>query len=217
MTPPPTNIDGTDITGATIDGQEVQEITIDGDTVFTSAKILDDFEDGNVSEYEVLDGNFSATATAAFTGSFGGELSRPGGTGEVYSDTGLQNYPAPGDTVTGYIQSNSRYAATWVYTDGSDGWRCAFSPQNNEVRLGLKDNGSFSIPTSTTATVNTGQWYEQVIELHANGQDISYTLEDTSGVTIAGPLTASANLSTRGFGWRYAEDNELYVDDWNIL
>jgi len=36
MSPPPTSIDGTEITGATIDGQEVQEITIDGDTVFTS-------------------------------------------------------------------------------------------------------------------------------------------------------------------------------------
>jgi hypothetical protein len=37
MTPPPTSIDGTDITGATIDGQDVQEITIDGQTVFTAA------------------------------------------------------------------------------------------------------------------------------------------------------------------------------------
>jgi len=36
MSPPPTNIDGTDITGATIDGQEVEEITIDGNVVFTS-------------------------------------------------------------------------------------------------------------------------------------------------------------------------------------
>jgi len=36
MTPPPTSIDGTDITGATIDGQDVQEITIDGQTVFTA-------------------------------------------------------------------------------------------------------------------------------------------------------------------------------------
>jgi hypothetical protein len=32
---PPTNIDGTDITGATIDGQLVQEITVDGQTVFS--------------------------------------------------------------------------------------------------------------------------------------------------------------------------------------
>jgi len=39
MTPPPTSIDGTDITGATIDGQEVQEITVDGQTVFTAEKL----------------------------------------------------------------------------------------------------------------------------------------------------------------------------------
>ena len=33
---PPTSIDGTDITGATIDNQEVQEITVDGDVVFSA-------------------------------------------------------------------------------------------------------------------------------------------------------------------------------------
>jgi len=36
MSPPPTNIDGTDITGASIDGQDVQEITLDGQTVFSA-------------------------------------------------------------------------------------------------------------------------------------------------------------------------------------
>jgi hypothetical protein len=36
MSPPPTNIDGTDITGATIDGTEVQSITIDGQEVFSA-------------------------------------------------------------------------------------------------------------------------------------------------------------------------------------
>jgi hypothetical protein len=39
MSPPPTNIDGTDITGATIDGQEVQEITVDGQTVFEAVSL----------------------------------------------------------------------------------------------------------------------------------------------------------------------------------
>jgi len=38
MSPPPTSIDGTDITGATIDGHEVQEITIDGQVVFTAVQ-----------------------------------------------------------------------------------------------------------------------------------------------------------------------------------
>jgi len=39
MSPPPTSIDGTDITGATIDGQQVQEITIDGETVFVAESL----------------------------------------------------------------------------------------------------------------------------------------------------------------------------------
>jgi len=41
MTPPPTSIDGTDITGATIDGTDVTEITVDGDTVFAALDIPD--------------------------------------------------------------------------------------------------------------------------------------------------------------------------------
>lgn len=39
---PPTNIDGSEITGATIDGQEVSEITADGDVVFTAAPDIPD-------------------------------------------------------------------------------------------------------------------------------------------------------------------------------
>jgi len=55
MTPPPTSIDGTDITGATIDGTEVKEITVDGDTVFTAGLeipqtgLLHDWDLRNVS------------------------------------------------------------------------------------------------------------------------------------------------------------------------
>jgi hypothetical protein len=36
MTPPPLNIDGTDITGATIDGTDVSEVTVDGTQVFSA-------------------------------------------------------------------------------------------------------------------------------------------------------------------------------------
>jgi len=61
MTPPPTSIDGTDITGATIDGQEVIEITVDGDRVFRAeedAIFSDDFRDNklfsNRDSYDTL-------------------------------------------------------------------------------------------------------------------------------------------------------------------
>jgi hypothetical protein len=42
MSPPPTSIDGTEITGATIDGTDVQEITVDGQTVFSAGPDIPD-------------------------------------------------------------------------------------------------------------------------------------------------------------------------------
>jgi len=83
MTPPPTNIDGTDITGATIDGQDVQEITIDGQTVFTAGPVIPDsalsqnlvawyrFEDGDARDYtNDLDGTFADST--AYDGTISG-------------------------------------------------------------------------------------------------------------------------------------------------
>jgi hypothetical protein len=65
MTPPPTSIDGTDITGATIDGQDVQEITIDGQTVFTAGPtdfyLLDDFGDNKLT-------NRTGSSTTTYNG-----------------------------------------------------------------------------------------------------------------------------------------------------
>jgi len=57
MTPPPTNIDGTDITGATIDGQAVEEITVDGDTVFTAGP---DIPNSAVEQWPAADYDASA-------------------------------------------------------------------------------------------------------------------------------------------------------------
>jgi hypothetical protein len=85
MSPPPTSIDGTDITGATIDGQEVQEITIDGQTVFTA---IPDSEDLHLRVSALDDGratgaittipdqtgngfDFSGTAEIVSSGAFG--------------------------------------------------------------------------------------------------------------------------------------------------
>lgn len=72
MTPPPTSIDGTDITGATIDGTEVQEITVDGETVFTAVPTFVDIskeEDGDLSEYTGDTGLFSIANSPTISGS----------------------------------------------------------------------------------------------------------------------------------------------------
>jgi hypothetical protein len=76
MTPPPTSIDGTDITGATIDGQDVQEITVDGDTVFRAVApvnrmYVSDFNNNLVRQFD-LTNKFDLTgATQTATLSLG--------------------------------------------------------------------------------------------------------------------------------------------------
>jgi hypothetical protein len=55
MSPPPINIDGTEITGATIDGQDVEEITVDGDVVFSAGIPLEfAYATGNDNEADVF-------------------------------------------------------------------------------------------------------------------------------------------------------------------
>jgi len=75
MSPPPTNIDGTDITGATIDGQDVEEITIDGQTVFTAdaqpesaVAYYDPRQEsstGNINTISDLENGFDLTGSAS--------------------------------------------------------------------------------------------------------------------------------------------------------
>jgi len=96
---PPISIDGTDITGASIDGTDVQEITVDGQTVFSAEKIIDDFEDGNINEYNGDTGDYSVTSSNPISGS-SSLLSTAGSfaTPYIHSTSGLQNYPQAGDT-----------------------------------------------------------------------------------------------------------------------
>jgi hypothetical protein len=62
MSPPPTSIDGTDITGATIDGQDVQEITVDGQTVFSAGTLP--LQYGNLIAWYPFDSSFYGGSNA---------------------------------------------------------------------------------------------------------------------------------------------------------
>jgi hypothetical protein len=93
MTPPPTSIDGTDITGATIDGQEVQEITVDGDTVFKAGTLPVAYSD--LVAWYPFDSSFyggsnADDATAVFNPAQSGDSTAFDGTvnGATYQSSG---------------------------------------------------------------------------------------------------------------------------------
>lgn len=98
-------IDGDSPTGVTIDADEVQEITVDGDVVFTlddgedgsDTGTVDSFEDQDLSEWTFANGDSTMldfSTEHAVDGNYA--LHSSTGTPDMYSESGLDNYPAPG-------------------------------------------------------------------------------------------------------------------------
>jgi hypothetical protein len=109
MTPPPTFIDGQEITGATIDGQEVQEITIDGQTVFTAAEFPVAYT--NLVAWYPFDSSFYGGANAddvtAILGGSGDDTAFDGTVnGATYQSSGGNNDINTGDG-SGYYDFDS--------------------------------------------------------------------------------------------------------------
>jgi hypothetical protein len=179
MTPPPTSIDGTDITGATIDGQDVQEITIDGQTVFTSVQdaiFVDDWADGNLfsnrTSYDNLaytgpspDGRFNPVGRFPWeTPSGGNPMSVSGGKLLVQSDELTQN-DATIDMTTG----KTVWEAEFDFTNGGTGggretfWNFAYGTESFDgANRANKNSYVLSLVTGNNITLD---------HFDANGSD----------------------------------------------
>jgi len=108
MTPPPINIDGTDITGATIDGTDVSEVTVDGTQVFSVSAIPDSVD------YRLKMDESSGTTLSPSIGSTTATLSNGG--------TWVNDSKYTGGTAPSFDAANSQYWAldSNIDINGSD-------------------------------------------------------------------------------------------------
>jgi len=158
---PPTSIDGTDITGATIDGQDVEEITVDGQTVFTAGVpgLIDNFEDGNFNEYTGQTSSYSIINSGNLEGSRFLKYVSSGNDDEIFSSSGLDNYPQLGDTFQFLFDTTSAGRGGFFFGDDQNNFfeviqQTAFT---NQTQFGFTINGSrtslndtWSLPSSPT-------------------------------------------------------------------
>lgn len=204
---PSTNIDGTEITGATIDGQDVQEITVDGDTVFTAIpdRTVFSFESGdlsnwrNTSEGSIVTSPVNEGAYACLVD--GNEDNN------VYSQPGdgLNYYPEPDGTEFIYAQYNADpgdHRFGWAASSGStssnsSGYEVAHRPGNGRFELNV-DGSALDIDGTTPPT---GEWLINYVTWASNG-DISVRVDDADENTIA---NLSANDLT------YTTQGEVYI------
>jgi hypothetical protein len=178
MTPPPTNIDGTDITGATIDGQDVQEITIDGQVVFTAAPDITasgvarwTFDNADTQGGTAVDvfGNNDATINGATTG--------VPGANETYTTNQAYRFDGSNDDVQTPIGPPSQSDFSWAVwmkpASGAEGaimsnWG-SFRPtganlawdyeSSNRATFSIRDNSNGDNAEVETSFLSTNTWH----------------------------------------------------------
>jgi len=154
MSPPPINIDGSDITGATIDGQEVQEITVDGQSVFQAVTPLpsstliqvdasqESFNDGQTistaTDFSGNNNSLTGSATYESNAMNGLPVFRTDGSTDVLDNTNLTlNRPA---TFMLVIKADSTQFGSFFSTTDSGGDRAFVSRGSGEFGLNYFSN-----------------------------------------------------------------------------
>ena len=204
MTPPPTSIDGTDITGATIDGQEVQEITVDGQVVFEEVTIpnseadnklihrwhlsedSDPFED-EFSEYPGIN-----NGTSKVSGSFVDGAARSGdGSNDFINFSGSKDLDAilgdnhawaftlsTTDTNNSSITGVSDQGMWFVINIGAND-RTSRSAPSGHLQFTLRENASGNVFTAETdVSVNDGNLHRIVVNKTAEN-DMEFYIDQS--------------------------------------
>lgn len=197
----------------------------------TSPVLVDDFEDGDLSQYASIAEASVQTGTVN-SGTYALQFDTPDGTSYTFSSTsGLNAYPSAGDTFEFYV----------YMTDASDYWKFSFGSQsetalssgttivegyhahfkNDSFEINVRSGGSttvFAGPTSVNPPEN--EWLRGEVSWGSNGS-MTATLYDASGSEIASVSGSDSTYSTGGIGY-YCNNSAgnastQYWDDINII
>jgi hypothetical protein len=192
MTPPPTFIDGQEITGATIDGQDVEKITVDGQTVFTPPPTLpvayqnliawypfDSAEYGGSNADDVTAILGGSGDDTAFDGNVSGATYQPtDGVTDIRAGPNSGAYEFNNDKINTPLnpdESQSLTAMAWFYPFNFGGGSFNFGAvvdtqkrltirvrQPDKIQLGVGRVGHTEVGKSTN------QWYHAVVSQDSN-------------------------------------------------
>jgi len=164
-------------------------------------KIVDDFEDGDISEYGGSTGSFATQTGTVYEGTYA--LYNTADKVSIASTSGLDNYPSLGDTLSVRVQTDSRSDSidnVWFNaqseTDTPDGYAMRFDYNTNNWQINKWSGGGQNQLASTSVTYPTQSWLEGQMSVASNG-DITATLLDSTGTQIA---SVSANDTAYGAG-----------------
>jgi len=240
MTPPPTNIDGTDITGATIDGQDVQEITVDGQTVFSGIPDSAIFQ-FDPTDIGASDGQTVSTWPEAIAGADMSMTGNPTYQADVLSSSGdavrgdgvddhgqtstMGSFGSDMDTNFAIAVGFSTTSTGRCATVNDSGTICGFGndaiggSSNGTFTVLFRDEGDNRISAETTSAVDDGGDHVFIINKTGNNAgDIAIYDSPTNDVSVAGVNESFTNPANFNFPFTYFAQNAFgsIGNYWNV-
>jgi len=190
------------------------EQTSGAQTTPATTIIIDDFEDGDISEYTKdyfgSGDPYSVTTAAAYEGTYGLEENQPddNDTYYLYSTSGLPEYPSSGDTfqIKNYMDSSSGdnwqcYFLFGVSSNNDNNYRLVWGPRDDKFRL-YKDGDNYVELASTPFdwTLHNDQWNTVEIDWKGSG-DITCTMYGPNDSQIVQISTVDTTFLSGGIGF----------------
>ncbi|MFB6144450.1 MAG: hypothetical protein ABEJ98_04025 [Candidatus Nanohaloarchaea archaeon] len=188
----------------------------------TASAIIDDFEDGDIKEWEGQTEYYSSnTNSPVYHGSY--SLKGPSGASQTISSlSGLPNYPEVGDRIKlySYVQDSQYTQARFLfgYKNSSNYYELDINPENSRLRLLRKKGGSTTTLASDTSFSPKVQWLETEINWDSDGT-INLTVWNETGTQLSQLSTTDTSFTSGGIGWKgkSATSNALIPDYLRIL
>jgi len=209
------------------DSDEYRVVTDDGIYALDSttggggATVVDGFEDDSFSEYTGEVSAFGTTTSESYSGDQ--SVVKTGGNAHTGMYLTAEQFSASSskEVAVRYLYQGSEHRGGVYLADSTSGagYVGYVNPGGGYEIDKVTGTGTWdSIVKSTGSALSltSGEWYYAVIS-HDGGDGLSARLEDDSGTTIAGPISATdagADPDTVGI-WMY--DQDMILDDLSIL
>jgi hypothetical protein len=198
---------------------DLAQINSDGSPSISSPQICDDFEDGDISEYDSGNG-ISVSTDRVYSGTYALKCDASVSSGtRIKSGAGLDIYPQRGDTFEYRVyhttgDPNFSICRFGDRLDGNNRYNLFVSP-GNEYRLQKVEGGSGTdIATDSNVSPPTDEWLRSEVEWGSS--TIICRLYNASGTKISEISATDGAHDHGGIGWRnpgFESSANIYYDE----
>ena len=171
-------------------------VAVHNEATLVQEEIVDDFEDGDLSEYSGPTSNYTIVTSPVKVGSRALEVDDDTTNTTIESTSGLNYYPKRGDRITWWTNAETDARPSVGFGDNdTDNIIARHAHREQELQLGVPD-GTSTVSVSTSS----GVWYFNEV-LWSDTGDVTYSLYDDdpeNGGTELASVSASESTITAG-------------------